>query len=66
MCLCKKFHIEICSVPLYATFCQINKIPYDYSVEVRNRFKGLDLIERVDGSVDCLDLIDRRTMGRGS
>ena len=25
----------------------INQIPYDYSVEVRNRFKGLDLIERV-------------------
>ena len=24
-----------------------NQIPYDYTVEVRNRFKGLDLIERV-------------------
>ena len=24
----------------------LNKIPYDYTVEVRNRFKGLDLIER--------------------
>ena len=23
----------------------INRIPYDYTVEVRNRFKGLDLIE---------------------
>ena len=23
------------------------QIPYDYTVEVRNRFKGLDLIERV-------------------
>ena len=23
----------------------LNQIPYDYSVEVRNRFKGLDLIE---------------------
>ena len=22
----------------------LNKIPYDYTVEVRNRFKGLDLI----------------------
>ena len=22
----------------------LNQIPYDYSVEVRNRFKGLDLI----------------------
>ena len=25
----------------------LNQIPYDYIVEVRNRFKGLDLIERV-------------------
>ena len=25
----------------------INQIPYDYTVEVRNRFKGLNLIERV-------------------
>ena len=24
-----------------------NQIPYDYSVEVRNRFKGLDLLDRV-------------------
>ena len=25
----------------------INQIPYEYTVEVRNRFKGLDLIDRV-------------------
>ena len=25
----------------------LHQIPYDYTVEVRNRFKGLDLIERV-------------------
>ena len=25
----------------------LNQIPYDYTVEVRNRFKGLDLIYRV-------------------
>ena len=25
----------------------LNKIPYDYTVEVRNRFKGLDLIDKV-------------------
>ena len=25
----------------------LNKIPYDYTVEVINRFKGLDLIDRV-------------------
>ena len=25
----------------------LNLIPYDYTVEVRNRFKGLDLIDRM-------------------
>ena len=25
----------------------LNQIPYDYTVEVRNRFKGLDLTHRV-------------------
>ena len=25
----------------------LNQIPYDYKVEVRNRFKGLDLIDRM-------------------
>ena len=25
----------------------LNQIPYDYTVEVENRFKGLDLIDRV-------------------
>ena len=25
----------------------LNQIPYDYTVQVRNRFKGLDLIDRV-------------------
>ena len=25
----------------------LNKIPYDYTVDVRNGFKGLDLIDRV-------------------
>ena len=32
----------------------LNQIPYDYAVEVTNRFKGLDLIEYL------------RTMDRGS
>ena len=27
--------------------CDLNQISYDYTVEVRNRFKGLDLIDRV-------------------
>ena len=25
----------------------LNQVPYDYTVEMRNRFKGLDLIDRV-------------------
>ena len=25
----------------------LNQIPYDYTVEIRNKFKGLDLIDRV-------------------
>ena len=25
----------------------LNQIPYDHTMEVRNRFKGLDLIDRV-------------------
>ena len=29
----------------------LNQIPFDYTVEVRNRFKGLDLIDRVLGEL---------------
>ena len=29
----------------------LNQIPYDYTVEVRNRFKGLNLIDRVPDEV---------------
>ena len=25
----------------------VNQIPYDYTVEMRNRFKGLDLMDKV-------------------
>ena len=31
--------------------CGLNQIPYDYTVEVRNRFKGLNLIYRVPGEL---------------
>ena len=27
--------------------CDLHQIPYDYRMEVTNRFKGLDLIDRV-------------------
>ena len=29
----------------------LNKTPYDYKVEVTNRFKGLDLIDRTPGEL---------------
>ena len=35
----------------------LNQIPYDYTVEVRNRFKGLDLIDRVPDEL-CLEVRD--------
>ena len=33
----------------------LNQIPYDYTVEVRNRFKGLDLIDRVPDELQTED-----------
>ena len=33
--------------PLRSFRYDLNQIPYDYTVEVRNRFKGQDLIDRV-------------------
>src|SRR5574340_1528117 len=36
----------------------INQIPYDYTVKVRNRFKGLDLIDRMpDELYNVMNLI---------
>ena len=35
----------------------LNKILYDYTVEVRNRFKGLDLIDRVRDEI-CNEVCD--------
>ena len=35
----------------------LNQIPYDYTVEVRNRFKGLDLIDRVPDEL-CTEVHD--------
>ena len=31
---------------------ELNQIPYDYTVEVRNRFKGLDLIRLIRVPID--------------
>ena len=35
----------------------LNQIPYDYTVEVRNRLKGLDLIDRVPNEL-CTEVCD--------
>ena len=35
----------------------LNQIPYDYTVEVRDRFKGLDLIDRVPDEL-CMEVCD--------
>ena len=37
--------------------CDLNQIPYDYTVEARNRFKGLDLRDRVPDEV-WMEVID--------
>ena len=40
----------------------INQIPYDYTVEVINRFKGLDLIDRVPDELllEVHDIVQER------
>ena len=35
----------------------LNQIPYDYTVEVRNKFKELDLIDRVPDEL-CMEVCD--------
>ena len=39
--------------------CDLNQIPYDYTEEVRNKFKGLDLIDRVPDELwnEVLDIV---------
>ena len=40
----------------------LNQIPYDYTVEMRNRFKGLDLIDRVPDDLwtEVCDIVQER------
>ena len=47
--LISKFRLKLKTVGKTTRPCRydLNQIPYDYTVEVRNRFKGLDLIDRV-------------------
>ena len=44
----------------------LNQIPYDYTVEVRNRFKGLDLIESLMNSGWRFMILYRRKGSRPS
>ena len=44
----------------------LNQIPYDYTVEVRNRFKGLDLIECLMNYGLAFVTLDRRQGSRSS
>ena len=51
---CPGYCRQCCRGLLWATRpfrYDLNQIPYDYTVEVRNRFKGLDLIGRVPGEL---------------
>ena len=41
----------------------LNQISYDYTVEVTNRFKGLDLVDRVPGE---LWMVVQNTVQEGS
>ena len=47
--LIAKFRLKLKKVgkPTRPFRYDLNQIPYDYTVEVRNRFKGLDMIDRV-------------------
>ena len=46
----------------------LNQIPYDYTVEVRNRFKGIDLIDRMPDELwnEVHDIVYRRQGSRPS
>ena len=52
--LITKFRLKVKKVGKIArTFSyDVNQIPYDYTVQVRNRFQGLDLIDRVPDTMD--------------
>ena len=42
----------------------LNHIPYDYTVEVTNRFKGLDLIDRVPEVIKTIPPKKRNAKGK--
>ena len=46
----------------------LNQIPYNYTVEVRNRFKGLDLIDRMSDElwIEVHDIVQETGIRQGS
>ena len=61
--LITKFRLKLKKVGKTARLFRydLNQIPYDYTVEVRNRFKGLDLIDRVPDELwlEVRDIVHR-------
>ena len=56
-----KFKLKLKIVGKTGPFrCDINQIPYEYAVEVTNRFKGLDLVDRVPVEQTFLTLYKRQ------
>ena len=64
--LIAKFRLKLKKVGKTARLFRydLNQIPYDYTVEVRNRFKGLDLIDRVPDELwnEVHDIVQERGM----
>ena len=58
----KMFRLKLKKVGKTTRPFKLNQIPYDYTVEVRNRFKGLDLIDRVPDELwtEVCDIYRRR------
>ena len=64
MVLITKFRLKLKKVGKTARPLRydLNRIPYDYTVEVRNRFKGLNLIDRVPDELwtEVHDIVEER------
>ena len=67
--LIAKFRLKLKKVGIITRLFRydLNHIPYDYTVEVRNRFKGLDLIDRVTEELwrEVRDTVHEKVMQKG-
>ena len=59
-----KFRLKLKKVGKTTRPFRYDLIPYDYTVEVRNRFKGLDLIDRVPDELwtEVRDIVQEATV----